>query len=324
MTPKNTPRRNFLLSLAGLSAAAAIPSFTACTNQSEPKLSSAPKPAKAAKQPRPLRIVIQGSWAIFVGKKDISVYAPDVSTHSYQVSDGPYNACDFGKFLVNLILFGTNVDLDFTGGIDGAGSPPKFDTSGTNIIDTSINPVLAAGDVQRPGSGAYLYKILLPLPDRVSSECLALKEYGNHGDFFEKPLLKLRDLCRVHVFEYDNYDPANVNINNKVVFQFASGEERLKILSEPNNVTAAIDKCSKDHIQEANNALGKMLNVKDGIKLSEKYCFHTAGGAPTALMLSKLKKDDGGVDPHSRIPACMSMLINDTGTAAVSAKRGSK
>jgi hypothetical protein len=320
----DTSRRQFLSGAVGLSAAAVIPLLNACTKQPEQKTSSQQKPASHSIQARPLQISIQGSFAIFVSTENVMVYAPDVKTHYYRVTDGPIDKCDFGNSRWDLSFF-KKPDLDLTANINGAANPPKFDTvPGSNVIDTTINPVMKAGDVHRPVAGEYLYSIKLPLPDSVRSECKVGKDYG---DFFVKPRYQLDDLARVHVFEYNDYDPANIKIYDFLV-QFFPGEERIKILSEPVDQEAAINQCLQ-HAQEANKALSKMLlQVPDGIEVSEKYCIPTAGGIFDASAHSKhkgpetrskhKKDDDGGVDPHSRIPACMSMLINDTGTGTSS------
>jgi hypothetical protein len=309
------PRRQFLLDLAGFSASIIVSQLVACTQEprSEPK-STPEKPSRVAPA-QPFRVAVQGSFAIFVNAQNVVAYAPDVGTHRYCISDGDYKTCEFGKFGKDLMSIYGSSDLSLSG-VTPANTAPVFGTtSGPNVINTDINPVLGVNDVKRPASREYLYAITLPLPTSVTSWCLVGKD---QGEFFINPPLALKDLARVHVFEYAEYDLANLAINGKQI-QLPPGDTHIKILSEPFNQITAVNECKK-HVQRANKAIGDMIQVKSGIAINEGYCYSMPPGMP---MGRRPDKDGGGgsVTPFSRPPACITMLVNDTGTGMATGSR---
>jgi hypothetical protein len=128
------------------------------------------------------------------------------------------------------------------------------------------------------------------------------------------PPLVLKDLSRVHVFEYADYDLGGLMIN-KTPIQLSPGDTHIKILSEPFSQTGAVSECKK-HVQRANDAIAGMIQLKTGIKINEGYCTSI-----TPLDARKKGWTDGNGDgdgpgspTFSRLPACMTMFVDDTAT----------
>jgi hypothetical protein len=192
-----------------------------------------------------------------------------------------------------------------------------FGTSaGSNVINTDVNPVLNINDVKRPAQGKYLYAITLPLPTSVSSWCWTGKD---HGEFFANPPLVLKDLARVHVFEYADYDLGGLAINGTPI-QLPIGDTHIKILSEPLSQITAARECLR-HSQRANKAIGDMIQVKNGIMVNEGYCHYTTSLRARSKGVNKDPGDGGGIHTLSRYPACVSMFANATGSGLATGRR---
>ena len=247
-----------------------------------------------------LNVYIYGSFVIVADKKEIKLYAPDVPDkpqgvgHYYVIgSDGTpsfYLDDDAKDYLYK--------------GITGNKNAPTFQINGagnTNC-DPSKYPVLSNVQI-----GNYRFLITLPYPDAINPIDIVKK--GSH-DFFDLPsTLKPNQISLGLRLTYNSFDPSKLGFNNVVLATGSTAE--IYIVSDPHDPDRAAVQCEHSaannaaHPQAAMKALGDMIGIV--LFLDTDYC----GLSFSSQRLDKIRRHML-LNTESRIPACMSLLANNT------------
>jgi hypothetical protein len=330
-------RRSLIKSLMAVSGTSLLSSFAL-----QSKKTDAPKQAPKGSHkhsndlspsPSPLKVCIMGSFAIVVDKTPCINQAPCIKLYTPDVPDKPQG-------VGHEYLIGTNGNNFFyldddegplysSVGITGAGAAnvPTFNLGGgigsggsTNPpnIDATLAPVLTG--ISEPQSGDYRFLVTLPLPDDISTPNPLAKGVHDFFDAFATPQTQQpNQLPMLYVFTYNSYDSTtlafkSLTLTNPV--KLPTGQPPvLFIVSDPHDPGRATTQCKASaihdpkHPQAAMQAIGKMLNTD--LFIDTEYCGQTSVDEEKLRKLGiHLPKFPG--TNVSRIPACMSVVVNNT------------
>jgi hypothetical protein len=252
---------------------------------------------------RPLRICVQGSFAIRINKKDIKLFTPAISDddppgigHHYWIGTDAAHYFSMKDSEADYLYAKDSITPNAT--------PPKF--------DPALNPVLT--NIPDP-DGKYRFSVTIPLPDSVDSTQLVINRGTN--DFFVEPQPqrpKPTKLPMLYQFFYNTYDRSKLAFG-KHALSVSEADPVIYIVSEPDNPAAVKIQCEDsrvhtvDHPQAAMKAIGDMLGEE--LFLNREYC------GQTALYVARLKTLGIHLPPQdrtifSRLPACMSLIVDNT------------
>lgn len=242
----------------------------------------------------------------------MQIYAPDVKDDNGQEQHFYCVAKPDSNPQISHKLFDITSQTNSFSGLTGAvppPPPPAFDPAFSLVLPNFTPPT------------TFRYVVTIPYPDDIALGQDAIQKIPGKRIFANTQIngnIQVPDFqmfAREHIFIYDagHFDPQMLAFNGQPIQFLPTEAFAVRILSEPLNDNTTAQQCV-NHQEFAMRALARMLGLKDDdLNLTVDYCSQFVTSLASLRARRTKKNQDGpGGTRASRVPACNSVIVNNT------------